>query len=385
MFGYTFKKVLNNKLFLFWSLIFPIALMSLFHVAFGGLYDVENNIDPIDVAVIYDADNEFSRFYENVLDELSSGDAPLLNVIEGEENQLRQKVEGSQISGVFIVKDDTIDVAMCPKYSSTDAMILNAVANYYIREYGLIADEIARGDFDAVGTIVEGLSQEVGYISEEQGVFAEKTDPYNWYYYSTIVMGILFQAMAGINMVSELQADIADTGERKVAMRTSVSPVPKSRLIVSAFSSRLFISVVISSFSILCMNKVFGIPVGSRLPQLLLFILASNMFAISLGEMFGLFFKGNMSARGNKGTALIMISVFLSGEMIATLPGTFERYAPYVNDLNPATILNFSMYRLVYYEDLRSFYIEMGKILIMTAVFLVISTIRLRRQKYASL
>ena len=382
MFKYSLKKTLSNKMFIFWSLIFPVTLMYFFHLAFGGLYDIENRIDVRDAAVIYEADNEFASYFGAVLDEISEGDEAILNLVDEEDEQtiLRMVSEG-EISGVFIVKEDTIEIAVEPKYNSNDSMILKTIADYYVREYDLIRDAVLTGDQGAVNSIIDGMSAEVDYMSEEQGVFAEKTDPYNWYYYSTIVMGILFQAMAGINMVAELQADV---GERKVAMRTSVSPVSKLKLIITAFLSRLVVSLCISTFSIVCMNKFFEVPVGNRLPQLILFILAANMFALSMGEMFGLFFKGSVSTRGNKGTALIMTSVFISGEMIATLPGLIERYVPVINDINPATVLNMALYRLVYYEDLTTFYIEIVKIILITVVFLGIATMRLRRQKYAS-
>lgn len=382
MFKYSLKKTLSNKMFIFWSLIFPVTLMYFFHLAFGGLYDIENRIDVRDAAVIYEADNEFASYFGAVLDEISEGDEAILNLVDEEDEQtiLRMVSEG-EISGVFIVKEDTIEIAVEPKYNSNDSMILKTIADYYVREYDLIRDAVLTGDQGAVNSIIDGMSAEVDYMSEEQGVFAEKTDPYNWYYYSTIVMGILFQAMAGINMVAELQADV---GERKVAMRTSVSPVSKLKLIITAFLSRLVVSLCISTFSIVCMNKLFEVPVGNRLPQLILFILAANMFALSMGEMFGLFFKGSVSTRGNKGTALIMTSVFISGEMIATLPGLIERYVPVINDINPATVLNMALYRLVYYEDLTTFYIEIVKIILITVVFLGIATMRLRRQKYAS-
>ena len=381
MFKYSLKKTLSNKMFIFWSFVFPVTLMYFFHIAFGGLYEMENRIDVRDTAVIYEAENEFATYFGDVIDQLSEGEDAILKIVEEDEDTLYEMVRNNEICGVFIVKADTIDVAMSPKYNDTDAMILKTIANFYIREFDMVSDAAARGDHNAVMTIVDSLNDEIDYVSATQGIYSETTDPYNWYYYSTIVMGILFQAMAGVNMVAELQADV---GERKVAMRTSVSPVPKSKLIIYAFVSRLIVSLCISSFSIFCMNKFYGIPVGNRLPQLILFILAANMFSLSMGEMFGLFFKGSMSTRGNKGTALIMSSVFLSGEMIATLPGLIERYIPVLNDINPATVLNMALYRLVYYEDLTTFYIEIAKIVLVTVIFLGIATMRLRRQKYAS-
>ena len=161
--------------------------------------------------------------------------------------------------------------------------------------------------------------------------------------------------MAGINLVADLQADL-----NRSAMRTSVSPTKKLGLILSGFFARFILSVTVSGTSLIYMNKVLGVPLGNRIPQLILFVLISNMFAF------------------------IMASVFLGGEMVATLPGVFEQNIPWLNDINPATILNMSLYKLVYYSDISFFYIEMGKILLLTIIFLSIATLRLRRQKYAS-
>lgn len=377
MFKYSLKKTLSNKMFIFWSLVFPVTLMFFFHLAFSSIYAEQNAIEPRDVGVIYEADNPFASFFRTVV-----GQIDVLNVVDEDEETLYDLLGQNEIEGIYIVKEDMVEVAMCPKYSETDSMIIKTVADYYIREYDLVEQALTSGDMDTVNNMIDNLNSQTDYMSQKTGIYQEETNPYNWYYYATIVMGIMFQAMAGVNLVAELQADV---GERKVAMRTSVSPVSKTVIVLTGFFSRLLVSIVISSFSLFCMDRFFDIPVGNRLPQLILFILASNMFALSMGEMFGLFFKGPVHTRGNKGTALIMTSVFLSGEMIATLPGMFERYLPIVNDINPATVLNFALYRLVYYEDLTSFYIEIVKIVLLTVLFLAVATMKLRRQKYASL
>ena len=377
MFKYSLKKTLSNRMFIFWSLVFPVTLMFFFHLAFSSIYADQNTIEPRDVGVIYESDNPFAYFFRTV-----AGQIDVLNVVDEDEETLYDLLGQNEIEGIYIVKEDMVEVAMCPKYSETDAMIIKTVADYYIREYDLVEQALTSGDMDTVNSMIDNLNSQTDYVSQKTGIYQEETNPYNWYYYATIVMGIMFQAMAGVNLVAELQADV---GERKVAMRTSVSPVSKTVIVLTGFFSRLLVSIVISSFSLFCMDRLFDIPVGKRLPQLILFILASNMFALSMGEMFGLFFKGPVHTRGNKGTALIMTSVFLSGEMIATLPGMFERYLPIVNDINPATVLNFALYRLVYYEDLTSFYIEIVKIVLLTVLFLTVATMKLRRQKYASL
>lgn len=384
MFKYFMLKTMRNRGFIFWSLIFPIALMTCFHLAFGNIYAYENMIDPRDVAVVYESQGEFASGFEamtEILSKDSEDQKKLINVTRKDTAaQAEPLLKENEICGMFLVKADTVEIVMSPKYDDTDALILKSIASYYIREYKIINEVMATGDQAKMEILTAELGKEIDLVSPEKSAFEETTDPYNWYYYSTVVMGILFQAMAGINLVSDLQADI-----NKSAMRTSVSPTKKLGLVLSGFFARFILSVLITVTSLLYMGFVLKIPLGNRFPQLALFVAVANMFALSLGEMFGLFFKGNMTARGNKGTGVIMTSVFLSGEMIATLPGVFEQNIPWLNDINPATILNMSLYKLVYYSDISFFYFEMGKILLLTIIFLSIATLRLRRQKYASL
>ena len=42
-------------------------------------------------------------------------------------------------------------------------------------------------------------------------------------------------------------------------------------------------------------------------------------------SIFGLFMKGSLSQRENKATGIVMVSVFLSGEMVSNLPGIMRQ------------------------------------------------------------
>ena len=375
MFKYFLKKTLRNRMFIFWSLCFPLALMALFTAAFSGIYDIENRVDTKNVAVISESDTPFASNFDEVIENVDVLDGVEVKDMKDAEVLL----ESGEITGLYVVNNKDIDIVMTPDYSEADASILKTVADFYMREYSLIEDAARNGDMTGIQTVIDSLSEELDVVSPVNSAYNETTNPYVWYYFSTLVMGILFQAMAGINLVSDLQADIS-----RSAMRTSVSPTKKIKIVMAGLLSRYLVSLSVSAVALLAMRFVFHIPLGKRILPIILFVLLSNLFSLSLGQICGLFFKGNMTTRGNKTTGLIMVSVFLSGEMIATLPGMFERYFPLLNDINPATVLNLCMYRLVYYQDLTTFYIEMAKILTLTVIFLAISTIKLRRQKYAS-
>ena len=59
MYKYFLKLRLRNKAFVFWCLVFPLALMTCFKIAFGNL-TTDQSIDTKEIAVIYE--NEGSMY-----------------------------------------------------------------------------------------------------------------------------------------------------------------------------------------------------------------------------------------------------------------------------------------------------------------------------------
>ena len=152
----------------------------------------------------------------------------------------------------------------------------------------------------------------------------------------------------------------------------------------TAFAARVIPGLVIVAIQLMVMKYVFGIYLGNDYLKLALFVVSAVMFSISFGVICGLCFKGNVTQRGNKATSLIMISVFLSGEMISQLPGLFEKYFPIFNKINPATVLNMALFKLTIGNSAEGFFMNIAEIIGLTVVFLAIGIAVLRREKYAS-
>ena len=98
-----------------------------------------------------------------------------------------------------------------------------------------------------------------------------------------------------------------------------------------------------------------------------------------------MFFKGDIQSRENKTLGIVMLLVFLSGEMIVTLPGYIEKFVPIINRINPATIFNKIFYRIILCENTGDLGINLLILFIASAVMLAISILILRRETYASL
>ena len=382
MYKYYLYKNLRNVMFLFWSLIFPLALMTCMYLAFGNVYDMMNSIDPLPTVLVMEDDSEFSEGFRDILLTMSDEDAENRYFIL-DEAESREEAEKSTQAGdseiMYVVSDGNIDVYLPSDHSQTAGVVSQAVANSYRNKYTVIKDAFER-DPQAALKILEDTEEMESFTKAREDVFSGDPNMYSWYFYSSLVMGICFNATGGAQIVSDLKADVSS-----VASRFSASPEKKSRMLLYSFLARLTPSLVINAIQLTVMKTVFHISLGNDPVKLVIFILASNIFALSFGIIAGLIFKGTLENRANKITAVVMISVFLSGEMINTLPGSIEQHCPIVNDINPATVMNLAFYRMSIFNDSLDFYLNMAKIIGFGVIFLVIGTIILRREKYASL
>lgn len=356
--------------------------MTCMYLAFGNVYDMINSIDPIPTVLVAEDDSEFSQGFRDVLLTMSDEDAEdryfILNEVESREEAQKSTNDGdSEI--MFVVSDGNIEVYLPNDHSQTAGVVSQAVANSYRNKFKVITDAFER-DPQAAMKILEGTEEMEGYTKAREDVFSGDPNVYSWYFYSSLVMGICFNATGGAQIVSDLKADVS-----AVAARFSASPEKKSRMLLYSFLARLLPALGINVIQLLVMKNVFHISLGNDPLKLALFIVASNIFALSFGIVTGLMFKGTLENRANKITAVVMTSVFLSGEMINTLPGAIEKTCPIINDINPATVMNLAFYRMSIFNDNFDFYLNMAKIIGFGVIFLVIGTIILRREKYATL
>lgn len=397
MFTYYLRKTWRDKSYIFWSLAFPILLMTCFNVTFMGPAKGEIDFIPVKTTMIRvdSGDSAFAGEFEGVLENLADAetvkksnmgyDHAVIELIKTEsQEEAEKKILDKEIEVLFLVngEKESIEVKVGDGANMTTLMVARSITESFRRNYTIMKDASMTAP-DKIGIVMESITNSVSVMKPKSTYLGDNENSANvylWYFYSTIVMGMFFNVTAGIHTVFDIQGNLSGYG-----MRTSVSPTKKSKILLSAFMARYVLSCSITFFALAVMNRFFDVPLGDRLPQIILFVLVGNLFAMSLGCFIGLFTKGDENQRDNKATAVIMLSVFLSGEMIVQLPGLFEKFCPIVNQINPATIMNFAFFRLVNYPTLTGFWLNLIKIILATFVFLTISILKLRREKYAAL
>ena len=391
MFSKSLLKAVRNKQFYFWSFLFPFALMCLFRVAFAGIYDQEICIDPIKVAVVADDEGMLGDYFIETVEALSEGDEPLLiyvddvKTIEEAEALFAEEttVDDQVINAYFHVTEDDIEIVVDKVfYAGRDEahiVVLRQLTDTFLNQYHLIY-EAAFTNPEMIPSLVEELSSDIEYTAYESNVYKNDIDTYDWYFYTTIVMGMMFNFQVGIELVTSVRADASE-----VAKRINISPKRKISIVASEVIANLIPCSVITAILFLIAKFVMGIPMTSEVGNIALFIVTGNFFTIAFGSFIAMLQKGSTKDRSNKSWGFIMLLVFLSGEMYNQMPAILEKNAPFLNDINPATIMNFALFDLTYANDLSDFYVAMAKILVAAIVLMVLSAVYMRRNSYASL
>ena len=395
MFTYYLRKTLRDKAYIFWSLAFPLLLMLCFTVTFMGPSKGEVDFEPVKSSVIVESEGAFADEFEKVMTELADAETvrssnmgynhAIVELVDSSSREdAEKKILDKDIDVLYLVYGETeeMEVKVGDGANMTTLMVARSVVESYRRNYTIMKDASLKTP-DKLGAVIATINESVPVMKAKTtylGDDGSSANVYMWYFYSTIVMGMFFNVTAGIHTVFDIQGNLSGAG-----MRTSVSPTKKAKILLSAFMARYTLSCCMTFFELFAMNKFYDIPVGNRIGQIIVFVLIGNLFAMSLGCCFGLFTKGDENSRDNKATAFVMLSVFLSGEMIVQLPGLLEKSCPIVNQINPATIMNFAFYRLVNYPTLNGFWMNLIKISVATIVFLTVSIMKLRREKYAAL
>ena len=80
-----------------------------------------------------------------------------------------------------------------------------------------------------------------------------------------------------------------------------------------------------------------------------------------------------------------MTMSFLAGLMIVNMKDIIARRAPFLSYINPATLITDSFYSLYVFDNHRRFFLNVGLLILISSVMCILSVLRLRRDRYASL
>ena len=377
-FKYALLRLMRNKANLFWILVFPIVLGCFFKIAFSNITASES-FHTIPVAVV-EGDNADATAFHTMIEQLSedSEDA-MLSATFCDDKKARTLLEKGKVDGIFYTTD-TVELAVNSDLS--DASINQSILQSLLTQYYLNRDlivQILTTNPGNIESLVDSIGQSVD-TRKEVSLTRNNIDTYDQYFYNLIAMACLYTAMGGINLAINNSANLSSLAARK-----TIAPAKRAALIGTELLAIILFESLLNMVSFLFIVTVLGIHMTTHLGLAMLTILISTTFSITFGMFLGC--VGPKSEGGKTGLmfAVVMPLCFLSGLMMGTMRMVVEKYAPFVNRINPAALISDSFYALNNYDTLTRYTGNILTLLLMTALFLIISILVTRRKTYASL
>ncbi|MBI0048355.1 ABC transporter permease [Bifidobacterium choladohabitans] len=200
------------------------------------------------------------------------------------------------------------------------------------------------------------------------------------YFFAVLAMACLIGASTAAEMIARTQPNLSALGARRAS-----SPSPKWRQAAGAFLASWLFSAVSLLVAYIFVRTVCGVQTGGRDPIALIAIAVGTFMATAFGSMMGAIPK--LSTETKVGLVIgidCTLSAFIGlyGSLAMDLNNAIQEHAPILHLINPVKQVSNLFYDIVYYDSLAPFTRTCGILVIMTAVFLAICGLFLRKQRY---
>lgn len=386
-FKYTLKTLLGDKMLIFWTFAFPVILGSFFYMAFS---DIENSerLHVIDIAVVENGSFRDSEMWKKSFEALSDeeGGEHVFHTKYVSEEEAKRLLSEKEIAGYFTLADGE------PQVTVASDGINETVLKYVVEEIsqteeivlGVAERRIQQGEMPTA-EFYEQLSKEVMELADGENGGIRDVSGANLSYtmiefYTLIAMTCLYGGILGMAAVNQNLANMSSKGKR-----VSVSPVGKSRIILSSVLAGYTIQMIGIALLFAFTIFVLHVDYGNHLPLIVLLALCGGLAGLSMGIAIAVLVKSSDNVKTGIVISVTMAGCFLSGMMGITMKYIVDRNIPLLNRLNPANMITDGLYALYYYDTFDRYWQNAAGLLVFAFGMVLLAVFGLRRQKYDSI
>ena len=382
MFGNIFRNQLRlglrNKNNVFWTLMYPIILGTLFYAAFGNIYS-EFSSDAIPTAVVYETDNEQTKeTIKSFLENLEMSDHKMLEItymdLESARNLL---MDDEKVNGIIHVLDNgklSLDL-----YSNgVRSTILENITTIYNQNVELI-ETVAKEHPENLQAVLNDVMNRISYINTHN-MEGDNKDPFIAYFYNLIAMTALFAAFNSVSIGNNCQANASHIGAR-----SNASPVKRMTFQAAGFLAAYLVQTVVVSLGLAYLIFILKINFGGDTLMVFVTTAIATLVGVSLGFFVGNIGKMALSKKISILVAVALVGGALSGLMYGDMKVIIAEKMPILNKINPAALISDSYYTLNLFGTNERYFGTVIGMLIISAVFLVLGLFLGRRNHYDSI
>lgn len=381
MFAHIFinrlKCLLRDRVTVFWTLMFPIILATLFNMALSNISSAET-FKAIDIAVVDDANYQKDQYFKVVLNEVSKGDNRLFNLNVTSRDEAERLLNDNAVAGYIVVESP---IKLVVNKSGLNQNIIKSFIDNYIQTVSAVNSILHNGPNGPMKQqeLIKDLGNQQQYIREVSGT---KAEPNNIliYFYSLIAMACFYGGFIGMQEVTSIQADISP-----LAARINVAPVHKLKTFIYSMSASLLINFAELLILLAYLYFVLKIDFGEKTTYVLLTTFLGSIAGLSFGALISALVKKSENIKIAVLISVSMIGSFLAGMMQHSMKYIIAQNVPLLSYLNPINLLTDAFYSLYYYDTLSRYALNMGILCMLIVLFCTGTYLIIRRRKYASL
>ncbi len=361
---------IREKTAMFWTLAFPLLLVTMYHFAFGGIYE-SDRMHGLKAAVVQDGEQQ-----EAFAGYLDSFDEENLKVLYLQEEEAKEALKDGSVDGIFFCADE---ISLTVEETGISQSILQQILDSYLKSQ-YMAGGIAAHHPENLEKAMETMA---GYESGVRQVTMgmKDLDQTQSYFYAAIAMTCMFGSFLSMYATVGVQANTSPLGAR---MASGCMKRWKG-ILASLLTGWIlaFGEILILLFYIQMVLK--DLDFRGAWGKILLIGAVGTFAASSLGMATGTIGKFSENTKNGILVCVSLVLSFLADLMNTGVKYFVEQRLPLFNRINPAALISDALYSVLIYEDgdryLRCLLCLAG----VGAVLLCAAVLSMRRMRYDSI
>lgn len=377
---YRLKCIVRDRQMMFWTLLFPILLATLFNLAFSNISSAEN-FSEIKIAIVNNDEYYKNNNFVNAINTVSQSDkgagkSNLFNVKYTTKEEAGRLLKDNKIDG-YIYFDNGIKLFV--KESGLNQSIIKSFLDDFKETSSTMSTIISKNPASVNNGLLQSVSNRSDYLKE---VAASKSVPDNivTYFYALIAMTCLYGSFLGLKEVAAIQANQSPQGAR-----VNMAPTHKLKLFMASIFAATTIQLLEVFILLLYLAFVLKVSFGSNINYIVLTCVVSTITGVTFGTFMASIIKKGEGVKIGILISSSMIMCFLAGMMYDKMKYIISANIPLLGYINPANLISDSFYSLYYYSTYTQFFTDIALLCVFIIFFSTVTYLVLRRQKYASL
>ena len=371
---------IREKSNIFWTMIFPLILATLFHFTLGEMLD-QNGMETISAAYVTQsaaesAESPSHQEKDSFLEYLESFDNSWLKILPMTEKEAENALKNDEILGTFYGGEEK---SLTIGENSTYTSILSQILEIYEKNEVLIA-RIAQDHPEHLSDAVTAL-EDYKTCTETVTFDGTSMDSVQNYFFVLIAMTCLYGSFMGMYNAVGVQANTSVLGARLTA-----GCVKRYKSIAASLLSSWMISFLEVLILLFYMDVILGdIDLSRQILQIFVICAAATLYSCCLGMVIGT--VGSWSANLKNGivVAVSMACSFAADLMLSGVKGAIETYAPVINRINPGALTTDAFYSVLVYNDTEKYFRSLILLTVFALLLLTAAVLSMRRMRYESI